>query len=52
MAILATFTGLIGLGSVADIFNGLYGMDLISDSYASAGWTIEGLISAGMAFVV
>ena len=51
MAILATFTGLVGLGSVTDIFNGLYSMDLIADSYAGAGWTIEGLISAGMAFV-
>ncbi|MGB1185180.1 MAG: hypothetical protein ACPG4S_08445, partial [Schleiferiaceae bacterium] len=51
MTVLGTFAGMVGLDSIAELFTGLYGMEIMSDAYAGAGWTIEGLVGAGMAFV-
>jgi len=51
MTVLGTFAGMAGLDSIAELFTGLYGMEIMSDAYAGAGWTIEGLVGAGMAFV-
>lgn len=51
MTVLGTFAGMVGLDSIAELFTGLYGMEIMSDTYAGAGWTIEGLVGAGMAFV-
>ena len=47
MTVLGTFAGMVGLDSIAELFTGLYGMEIMSDAYAGAGWTIEGLVGAG-----
>ena len=48
MTVLGTFAGG-SLDSIAELF-GLYGMEIMSDP-TRVGWTIEGLVGAGMAFV-
>jgi len=51
MAALGMMAGMAGLSEVNDVVMSLYGMDLMSAGYAGGGWSIEGLIGAGMGFV-